>query len=180
MEYVFVDDLHRYKRLKVTRACESCRRRKVKCDGGSGGSQIPCTSCRKLKIECVFSNMAMRRAAPKTELEQMNYDGGKNSNKSYVKELDEKPVLYKIYNGKVTNIKDFGAFIGLEGVKGRVEGMVHVSMLVAGRRVSHPTEVVSRNQQVKVKVMSVAASRISLSMKDVDQITGQDLTPHLH
>nr|CAG8508457.1 14848_t:CDS:2 [Entrophospora candida] len=72
MEYVFVDDLHRYKRLKVTRACESCRRRKVKCDGGSGGSQIPCTSCRKLKIECVFSNMAMRRAAPKTELEQMN------------------------------------------------------------------------------------------------------------
>ncbi|CAJ0755020.1 3132_t:CDS:10 [Entrophospora sp. SA101] len=108
-----------------------------------------------------------------------NYDGGKNSNKSYVKELDEKPVLYKIYNGKVTNIKDFGAFIGLEGVKGRVEGMVHVSMLVAGRRVSHPTEVVSRNQQVKVKVMSVAASRISLSMKDVDQITGQDLTPHL-
>ncbi|CAJ0746902.1 5992_t:CDS:1, partial [Entrophospora sp. SA101] len=38
----------------------------------SGGSQIPCTSCRKLKIECVFSNMAMRRAAPKTELEQMN------------------------------------------------------------------------------------------------------------
>lgn len=51
-----------------------------------------------------------------------SYDGGKNSNKPAIKELDEKPVLYKIYNGKVTNIKDFGAFIGLEGVKGRVEG----------------------------------------------------------
>ncbi|CAG8489250.1 22808_t:CDS:2 [Cetraspora pellucida] len=72
MEYVFVDDLHRYKRLKVTRACESCRRRKVKCDGGSGGSQTPCSSCRKLKIDCIFSNMAMKRAAPKSEQEQMD------------------------------------------------------------------------------------------------------------
>ncbi|PKB97684.1 hypothetical protein RhiirA5_467133 [Rhizophagus irregularis] len=72
MEYVFVDDLHRYKRLKVTRACESCRRRKVKCDGGSGGSQTPCSSCRKLKIDCIFSNMAMKRTAPKTEQEQMD------------------------------------------------------------------------------------------------------------
>ena len=72
MEYVFVDDLHRYKRLKVTRACESCRRRKVKCDGGSGGTQTPCSSCRKLKIECIFSNMAVKRAHPKTEQEQMD------------------------------------------------------------------------------------------------------------
>src|SRR2546421_12672107 len=72
MEYVFVDDLHRYKRLKVTRACESCRRRKVKCDGGSGGTQTPCSSCRKLKIECIFSNMALKRAAPKSEAEQMD------------------------------------------------------------------------------------------------------------
>jgi ATP-dependent RNA helicase DHX8/PRP22 len=37
-------------------------------------------------------------------------------------ELDEKPILYKIYNGKVTNLRDFGAFVSLEGVKGRVEG----------------------------------------------------------
>jgi len=36
--------------------------------------------------------------------------------------LDEKPVLYKIYNGKVTGIKEFGAFVTLEGVIGRVEG----------------------------------------------------------
>ncbi|CAG8684470.1 17134_t:CDS:10, partial [Gigaspora rosea] len=94
-------------------------------------------------------------------------------------DLDEKPILYKIYNGKVTKLKDFGAFVCLEGVKGRVEGMVHVSMLVTGSRVSHPSDVVSRNERVKVKVMSVAASRISLSMKDVDQETGRDLTPHL-
>jgi len=36
--------------------------------------------------------------------------------------MDEKPVLYKIYTGNVTNVRDFGAFVGLEGIQGRVEG----------------------------------------------------------
>ncbi|KAJ1302636.1 hypothetical protein OPQ81_002953 [Rhizoctonia solani] len=93
--------------------------------------------------------------------------------------LDEKPVLYKIYDGTVQGIKDFGAFIQLEGVQGRVQGMVHVSMMApGGGRVNSAHDLLSRNQRVKVKVMSVG-SRISLSMKDVDQKTGQDLTPHL-
>jgi len=37
--------------------------------------------------------------------------------------LDDRPVLFKIYDGKVSGIKDFGAFVQLEGVAGRVEGM---------------------------------------------------------
>lgn len=36
--------------------------------------------------------------------------------------LDERPVLYKIYPATVSNVRDFGAFAGLEGIKGRVEG----------------------------------------------------------
>lgn len=36
--------------------------------------------------------------------------------------MDDKPVLYKIYTGNVTNVRDFGAFVGLEGIQGRVEG----------------------------------------------------------
>ena len=36
--------------------------------------------------------------------------------------MDNKPVLFKIYSGKVTGLKDFGAFVTLEGVSGRVEG----------------------------------------------------------
>lgn len=38
--------------------------------------------------------------------------------------LDEKPILFKIYPGKVTGLKEFGAFVTLEGVIGRVEGML--------------------------------------------------------
>jgi len=37
-------------------------------------------------------------------------------------QLDEKPILYKIYDGKVSGWKDFGAFVSLEGLKGRFEG----------------------------------------------------------
>jgi ATP-dependent RNA helicase DHX8/PRP22 len=37
-------------------------------------------------------------------------------------ELDDHPILYKIYNGVVNNVRDFGAFVILEGIKGRTEG----------------------------------------------------------
>lgn len=36
--------------------------------------------------------------------------------------LDDRPVLYKIYNGAVQNLRDFGAFVSLESVQGRAEG----------------------------------------------------------
>lgn len=92
--------------------------------------------------------------------------------------IDDKPILYKIYNGKVSSIKDFGCFVSLEGVSGRAEGMVHVSQLTSSR-VNSASDLVSRNQSVKVKVMSNAGNRLGLSMKDVDQATGADLSPHL-
>jgi ATP-dependent RNA helicase DHX8/PRP22 len=113
--------------------------------------------------------------------------------------LDERPVLYKIYNGRVQSLKEFGAFVQLEGLQGRFEGMpfqfslmvlpttmlimniglVHVSNIQQGARANSASDLLSRHQPVKVKVMSVAGSRIGLSMKDVDQNTGRDLTPHL-
>ena len=110
--------------------------------------------------------------------------------------MDDKPVLFKIYSGRVTGLKEFGAFVTIEGVAGRVEGlfplsyllspiltaltgMVHVSNIQVGARANSPSDLLSRGQIVKVKVMSVAGNRIGLSMKDVDQVTGRDLTPHL-
>ncbi|KAJ2935264.1 hypothetical protein H1R20_g1830, partial [Candolleomyces eurysporus] len=95
------------------------------------------------------------------------------------REIDERPVLFKIYKGKVSGIKDFGAFVTLEGIAGRVEGMVHVSNIQSGARANSAQDLLSKGQPVKVKVMSAAGTRIGLSMKDVDQTTGRDLTPHL-
>ena len=57
--------------------------------------------------------------------------------------------------------------------------MVHVSNIQQGARANSAADLLSRGQSVKVKVMSVAGSRVGLSMKDVDQASGRDLTPHL-
>ena len=45
------------------------------------------------------------------------------------RQVDERPVLFKIYNGRVNGMKEFGAFVQLEGVAGRVEGMPHIWMI---------------------------------------------------
>ena len=50
--YVFVDEHNRHKRLKVMRACEGCRRRKIKCDAATTNSW-PCAACTRLKLHCV-------------------------------------------------------------------------------------------------------------------------------
>ncbi|KAJ5755186.1 ATP-dependent RNA helicase DHX8 [Penicillium manginii] len=92
-------------------------------------------------------------------------------------ELDDHPVIYKVYDGRVTGVKDFGAFVNLKGVKGKVDGLVHVSAMQEGARVNHPSDLVSRDQPVKVKVVKIEGTRIGLSMKEVDQTTGRDLIP---
>ena len=90
-------------------------------------------------------------------------------------EIDEYPILFKIYQGRVTGIKDFGAFINIHGVKGKVDGLVHVSAMQEGARVNHPSDLVSQGQPVYVKVMKIEGTRIGLSMKEVDQVSGRDL-----
>lgn len=92
-------------------------------------------------------------------------------------EIDDSPELHKVYEGHVTGIKDFGAFVNIHHVKGKVDGLVHVSRMAAGQRINHPSDLVSRGQQVWVKVTAIEGSRIGLSMKDVDQETGMDLEP---
>ncbi|KAI5287786.1 DEAH-box ATP-dependent RNA helicase prp22, partial [Ascosphaera acerosa] len=92
-------------------------------------------------------------------------------------ELDDAPVLFKIYDGRATGIKDFGVFVSLLGVRGKVDGLVHVSAMQDGARVNHPSDLVTRGQMLKVKVISIEGKRIGLSMKEVDQVTGRDLVP---
>jgi len=91
-------------------------------------------------------------------------------------QLDKDPQVGKIYNGKVTSLKHFGCFITIEGLLKPIEGLCHISELRSDR-VNEVGDVVARFQQVKVKVLSFSGTRTSLSMKDVDQATGEDLNP---
>lgn len=83
--------------------------------------------------------------------------------------------LYGIYDGNVTKVMDFGVFVELDEGE-RKEGLVHVSNLSA-QRLTNVKDFVRRGQRVKVKVISISSGKVSLSMRDVDQRTGEDLVP---
>jgi ATP-dependent RNA helicase DHX8/PRP22 len=87
------------------------------------------------------------------------------------------PEIGKIYSGKVANIVPFGCFVQLEGLRRRWEGLVHISQLRREGRVTNVSDVVARGHKVKVKVLSFTGQKVSLSMKDVNQDTGEDLNP---
>ncbi|KFM27366.1 putative pre-mRNA-splicing factor ATP-dependent RNA helicase [Auxenochlorella protothecoides] len=90
--------------------------------------------------------------------------------------MDDEAQLYKIYRGRVTNVMDFGCFVELQGVRVKAEGLVHASNISATKRGS-AKELVSRGDNVWVKVVSRAGQRLGLAMRDVDQATGEDLLP---
>ena len=90
--------------------------------------------------------------------------------------MDEEPIKWAVYRGTVSNVMDFGCFVRIEGVRGNPEGMVHVSMIKAAR-VTNASDVVRKGQDCWVKVISVSKGKISLSMRDVNQETGEDLLP---
>ncbi|MGI9440035.1 MAG: polyribonucleotide nucleotidyltransferase [Parvibaculales bacterium] len=82
------------------------------------------------------------------------------------------PEVGKIYDGKVVKIMDFGAFVNFFGKR---DGLVHISQL-AEKRVQSTGDVVQEGDTVKVKLIGVDdRGKVRLSMKAVDQETGQDL-----
>ncbi|ONI21643.1 hypothetical protein PRUPE_2G077900 [Prunus persica] len=87
----------------------------------------------------------------------------------------DEPELYQVYKGRVSRVMDTGCFVQLNDLRGK-EGLVHVSQM-ATRRISNAKDVVKRDQEVYVKVISISGQKLSLSMRDVDQHTGKDLLP---
>ncbi|MCW1430615.1 polyribonucleotide nucleotidyltransferase [Novosphingobium sp. JCM 18896] len=92
--------------------------------------------------------------------------------KNWILGIVEEAEVGKIYNGKVVNIVDFGAFVNFMGGK---DGLVHVSEM-KNERVEKPTDVVKEGQEVKVKVLEIDnRGKVRLSMRVVDQETGEEL-----
>ena len=92
--------------------------------------------------------------------------------RKWISGIVEEAEVGKIYDGKVVNIVDFGAFVNFMGGK---DGLVHVSEM-KNERVEKPTDVVSEGQEVKVKVLEIdPRGKVRLSMRVVDQETGEEL-----
>ncbi|KAL3151919.1 hypothetical protein ABBQ32_001049 [Trebouxia sp. C0010 RCD-2024] len=100
---------------------------------------------------------------------------GPSGNRPPPAPLIDKPEKGGVYKGSVSNVLDFGCFVELQGFKTRQEGLVHITNL-SKTRVGSAKDVVHKGQAVWVKVVSTIG-KLSLSMRDVDQNTGQDLLP---
>jgi polyribonucleotide nucleotidyltransferase len=90
----------------------------------------------------------------------------------WIKNIVAEPEVGLIYTGKVVKIMDFGAFVNFLGSR---DGLVHISEL-ADTRVGKTTDVVNLGDEVKVKVLGLDdRGKVRLSMRAVDQETGDDL-----
>ena len=79
----------------------------------------------------------------------------------------------KVYKGKVVKLVDFGAFVNFFGKR---DGLVHVSQ-IENRRLNHPSDVLKEGQEVWVKLLGFDdRGKVRLSMKVVDQETGEEST----
>jgi polyribonucleotide nucleotidyltransferase len=95
----------------------------------------------------------------------------------WIRSLTSEPEVGQIYEGKVVKIVDFGAFVNFFGAK---DGLVHVSQ-IANERVNKVSDVLTEGQAVKVKLVGFDdRGKTRLSMKIVDQVTGEDLSKQEH
>ncbi|MGN6548543.1 MAG: polyribonucleotide nucleotidyltransferase [Pararhizobium sp.] len=92
--------------------------------------------------------------------------------KKWIHSIVDEPEVGHIYEGTVVKTADFGAFVNFFGPR---DGLVHISQL-ASERVAKTTDVVKEGDKVFVKLMGFdERGKVRLSMKVVDQQTGQEL-----
>ncbi len=95
---------------------------------------------------------------------------------NWIKSIASDPEVGHIYEGTVVKVMEFGAFVNFFGSR---DGLVHISQL-APRRVQKVTDVVKEGDKVKVKLLGFDdRGKVRLSMKVVDQETGEDIEAKL-
>lgn len=76
-----------------------------------------------------------------------------------------------VVEGKVAQIKDYGAFVEIgDGI----DGLLHISQ-ISDKRLKHPSQVLKEGDVVKVKITKIADNRISLSMKEAAEVTNTEV-----
>lgn len=106
----------------------------------------------------------------------IKYDDSKKRISLGIKQLESNPwegieLRYPVgakFKGKVTNVTDYGVFVELET---GIEGLVHVSEMSWTKKNTHPTKIVSIDDDIEVMVLESDESRnrISLGMKQCEE-----------
>jgi polyribonucleotide nucleotidyltransferase len=91
----------------------------------------------------------------------------------WIQGIVAEPEINKIYRGKVVKVMDFGAFVNYMGTR---DGLVHISEL-KNERVAQVSDVLSEGDEVWCKLIGIDdRGKVKLSMRVVDQETGNDIT----
>ena len=132
---------------------------------GSGGKVIrEIVEVSGAKVD-INDDGIIKIASPNAEAIQKAYD--------MIYSIVAEPEEGKIYKGKVVKLVDFGAFVNFFGKR---DGLVHVSQ-IENRRLNHPSDVLKEGQEVWVKLLGFDdRGKVRLSMKVVDQETGEEAT----
>jgi polyribonucleotide nucleotidyltransferase len=92
---------------------------------------------------------------------------------AWIKGIVAEPEIGAIYAGKVVKIVDFGAFVNFLGAR---DGLVHISE-IKPQRIERVSDFLKVGDEVRVKVLGMDdRGKVKLSMKAVDQTTGEDMT----
>ncbi|MCI2394871.1 polyribonucleotide nucleotidyltransferase [Aliiroseovarius sediminis] len=133
---------------------------------GSGGKVIrEIVEVSGAKVD-INDDGVIKIASPNGDAIQKAYD--------MIHAIVAEPEEGAVYTGKVVKIVDFGAFVNFFGKR---DGLVHVSQ-IENRRLNHPSDVLKEGQEVKVKLLGFDdRGKVRLSMKVVDQETGEEIAP---
>ena len=132
---------------------------------GSGGKVIKEISASSdTKIDIDDSGLISIFGMGKDSIEKARSD---------IESIVAEPEVGVIYEGTVVKVMDFGAFVNFLGKR---DGLVHISAMAA-ERVEKVTDICDEGDTVKVKVMGLDdRGKVRLSMKVVDQDTGEDIS----
>ncbi|AHC39155.1 polyribonucleotide nucleotidyltransferase [Ehrlichia muris] len=135
---------------------------------GSGGKNIR-DICDKTgaKIEIIQDGTVMIYAVNNEAVEHA---------KNMIMDVVTEPEIGKVFDGTVVEIVKFGAFVNFLGGK---RGLVHISE-IKNEHISAVGSVVSLNDKVKVLVIGIDREHIQLSMRRVDQETGEPIDGELY
>lgn len=76
-----------------------------------------------------------------------------------------------VHTGTVARLAPFGAFVTLEA---GVDGLVHISKLGGGRRISHPREVIKEGERLEVRVESIDRENRRISLAPAEAVRAQE------
>ena len=112
--------------------------------------------------------------------------------KNIKKEIPTELVQNGIYEGVITRVEDYGCFVVINISQPQdkrqkqklIQGFVHISQMKSidyktRTKISSAYSIVKLKDRVKVKVISLENNKVTLSMNQVDQITGEDLSKKL-